>query len=360
MKVVTIVGARPQFIKAAAVSRALARSGIDECLVHTGQHYDADMSAVFFQQMEIPKPGYNLGIGGGLHGAMTGRQLEKIEEVLVAEKPDWVLVYGDTNSTLAGALAAAKLHVPVAHVEAGLRSFNRRMPEEVNRVLTDHVSTVLFAPTDAAIGNLAREGIEGSRVRKVGDVMLDATLFYKGKAAKPEWFDALAVKEGEYVLCTLHRAENTDDPLRLGSIMDGLSQCRLPVVFPVHPRTRLALEACRAKPGANVHMTPPVGYLQMAWLEMNAKAIATDSGGVQKEAYFHRKPCVTLREETEWIELIEHGFNTLVGSDTIAIAEAIRSARFPDSDPALYGSGQSADSICQALLDFPGTTHVIS
>jgi UDP-GlcNAc3NAcA epimerase len=234
------------------------------------------------------------------------------------------------------------------------------MPEEVNRVLTDHVSTVLFAPTDAAIGNLAREGIERSRVRKVGDVMLDATLFYKGKAAKPEWFDALAVKEGEYVLCTLHRAENTDDPLRLGSIMDGLSECRLPVVFPVHPRTRLALEACRAKPGANVHMTPPVGYLQMAWLEMNAKAIATDSGGVQKEAYFHRKPCVTLREETEWIELIEHGFNTLVGSDTIAIAEAIRSARFPDSDPALYGSGQSADSICQALLDFPGTTHVIS
>jgi UDP-GlcNAc3NAcA epimerase len=352
MKIVTVVGARPQFIKAAAVSRVLSESGIDEILVHTGQHYDAEMSDVFFEQMGIPEPAHHLGVGGGLHGAMTGRQLEKIEDVLVLEKPDWVLVYGDTNSTLAGALAAAKLHIPVAHVEAGLRSFNRRMPEEINRILTDHLSALLFAPTDAAIANLAREGILGGHVRRVGDVMLDATLFYKPRALEPEWFGALGVGRKEYVLCTIHRAENTDDPCRLESIIEGLSACGLPVVFPAHPRTRRALEAGSATVGRNIHMVPPVGYLQMTWLEMHAKVVATDSGGVQKEAYFHRKPCVTLRDETEWVELVEHGFNTVAGADAARIAGAIGSAEFPDRDPSLYGSGRSADAICRSLRDF--------
>lgn len=216
MNIVTIIGARPQFIKAATISRAVAsRDDIDEVIVHTGQHYDANMSDIFFEQMDIPKPDYQLGVGGGLHGAMTGRQLEKIEEVLIAEKPDWVLVYGDTNSTLAGSLAAAKLHIPVAHVEAGLRSFNRRMPEELNRVLTDHVSTLLFAPTDIAKTNLLAEGIDETSVHVVGDVMYDAAVFYKDRAVKPEWFDDLSVSEGGYALCPIHRAENTDDSATL-------------------------------------------------------------------------------------------------------------------------------------------------
>lgn len=348
-KIVTVVGARPQFIKAAAVSRALSKVGLPEVIVHTGQHYDADMSSVFFEQMEIPTPAYHLGIGGASHGAMTGRQLEKIEEVLVAEAPDWVLLYGDTNSTLAGALAAAKLHIPVAHVEAGLRSFNRKMPEEINRVLTDHISAVLFAPTVAAIGNLAAEGIAGSNVRLVGDVMYDATLHYKKSAVRPSWFETMGLPEEGFVLCTIHRAENTDDPLRLQRIMDGLGASGLAIVLPLHPRTKHVFQQSQIRIPGNVRVAPPVGYMEMTWLEGRCRAIATDSGGVQKEAYFHGKPCITLRDETEWVELVEGGYNTLVGSDRDAIASALRDAQQPHCGMGLYGDGNTASLIANAL-----------
>ncbi len=358
-KIVTIVGARPQFIKAATVSRSLAKHGAQEVLVHTGQHYDADMSDVFFEQMQIPKPDHHLGIGGGPHGAMTGRQLEKVEEVLLAEKPDWVLVYGDTNSTLAGALAAAKLHIPVAHVEAGLRSFNRRMPEEINRVLTDHVSTLLFAPTDVAVANLSREGITGDRVRRVGDVMLDATLFYKPKARKPEWFDGLGIAAGAFVLCTIHRAENTDDLGRLGGIMAGLGDSGMQVLLPLHPRTRIVLEQTRIPVPANVHVVPPVGYLEMTWLEMHCRIVATDSGGVQKEAYFHGRPCVTLRDETEWVELVDAGANTLTGSDPRKIRAALADSSAASFGQGLYGDGRAADQIVKALVAWPQAAGVV-
>lgn len=353
-KVVTVIGARPQFIKAATVSRAFAQQGFREVLVHTGQHYDADMSDVFFHQMEISRPDYHLGVGGGLHGAMTGRQLEKIEEVLLAERPDCVLVYGDTNSTLAGALAAAKLNMPVAHVEAGLRSFNRRMPEEVNRILTDHVSTLLFAPTSIAVENLAKEGVRGNQVKLVGDVMYDAALFYKPRARKPEWFDALGVAVGEFELCTIHRAENTDDPVRLKEILQGLEMCGGHIVLPLHPRTRVAIERARITLPANVHSVPPVGYLEMTWLEMHCSIIATDSGGVQKEAYFHGKPCVTLREETEWVELVEAGVNRLVQPRAVDVRDAVMAALSEKTKfvTGLYGSGDAARLIVRSIVDY--------
>jgi UDP-GlcNAc3NAcA epimerase len=243
IRILTVVGARPQFIKAATISREIARrADIEEIIVHTGQHYDANMSDIFFTQMEIPRPHYHLGVGSGTHGAMTGRQLEKIEEVMLKEPVDWVLVYGDTNSTLAGSLAAAKLHIPVAHVEAGLRSFNRRMPEELNRVLTDHLSTLLFAPTHAAQTNLVREGVQPEKIRIVGDVMYDAALFYKERATPPHWFEKLGVAPGQYVLCTVHRAENTDDEQRIRSVFAGLADSETPVVLPLHPRTRHRLK----------------------------------------------------------------------------------------------------------------------
>lgn len=351
LKIVTVVGARPQFIKAATVSRIFARHGVNEVLVHTGQHYDTAMSDIFFAQMDIPKPSYHLGIGGGRHGMMTGRQLEKVEDVLLAEEPDWVLVYGDTNSTLAGALAAAKLHIRVAHVEAGLRSFNRRMPEEINRILTDHVSTLLFAPTEAAVRNLESEGFGKECIRRVGDVMLDATMLYKTKAQKPEWFDSLGIKVGEFVLCTIHRAENTDDPTRLRRILEGLGASGLPVVLPLHPRTRQALDVMHVSLPINVRLVSPVGYLEMTWLEMQCHVIATDSGGVQKEAYFHGKPCVTLRSETEWLELVEVGANTLAGCDVALIAAALQQPpQIVPAEPSLYGDGNAAALIIEAIL----------
>lgn len=353
MRVVTIVGARPQFIKAATVSRAFAQQSVDEVIVHTGQHFDANMSDVFFDELEIPRPHHHLGIGGGPHGAMTGRQLEKIEGVLLDEKPDWVLVYGDTNSTLAGALAAAKLHIPVAHVEAGLRSFNRRMPEEINRVLTDHVSSLLFAPTATAVQNLANEGINGDRVKLVGDVMYDATLFYNSRARKPTWFDGLGIPEQGFVLCTIHRAENTDDPSRLSGIMQGLGDSGLPVVLPLHPRTRGALEAQPIAVPDNVHLVAPVGYLEMTWLEMQCRIVATDSGGVQKEAYFHGKSCVTLRDETEWVELVEAKVNILTGTDPKLIHNAVlASARDGITSAPLYGQGDASAQVANGILRF--------
>lgn len=351
MKVLTVIGARPQFIKAAVVSRAFVehRPEVREILVHTGQHYDANMSDVFFDELNIPHPDYNLGVGGGTHGQNTGRMIEKLEQLMLSEKPDWVLVYGDTDSTLAGALAAAKLHIPVAHIEAGLRSHNRRMPEEINRVLADHVSTLLFAPTETARQNLRTEGIADAKVQVVGDVMYDAALYYKGRARKPEWFDALNIPLNEFVLCTIHRAENTEDPVRMRGIFEGLERAGLPVILPLHPRTRNKLQQMKLQPPANIHVVEPVGYLEMVWLEANCNLVATDSGGVQKEAYFHQKPCVTLRDETEWVELVEGGFNTLTGADAGKINCAINKNFKLDFSSLLYGDGQSSKSITESL-----------
>ena len=352
MKILTVVGARPQFIKAAVVSRAFKerRPDVSEILVHTGQHYDANMSGVFFEELNIPRPTHNLGVGGGTHGQNTGRMLEGLEALMLAESPDWVLVYGDTDSTLAGALAAAKLNIPLAHVEAGLRSFNRRMPEEINRVLTDHTAAMLFAPTELARTNLRNEGIEEERIHVVGDVMYDAALFYKEHACKPSWFDALEIAPNEFVLCTVHRAENTDDPQRMQAIFDGLESAALPVVLPLHPRTRNKLLQMGMELPANINVVDPVGYLGMVWLEANCKLVATDSGGVQKEAYFHQKPCVTLRDETEWVELVERKVNQLTGANATEIKNAIHRAFFPATETSLYGIGKTAQNIIEKLV----------
>jgi UDP-GlcNAc3NAcA epimerase len=351
MKVLTIVGARPQFVKAAVVSRAFSKCApqTEEIIVHTGQHYDANMSDVFFSELGIPKPHINLGIGGGTHGQNTGRMLESLDQIVREEKPDWVLVYGDTDSTLAGALAAAKLHVPVAHVEAGLRSFNRRMPEEVNRVLTDHVSNMLFAPTRSAVENLRKEGISTDIILLTGDVMYDAALYYRERAKAPVWFKNGKINENGFILCTLHRAENTDDESRLKSIITGLGLTEFPVVLPLHPRTRGVIDRAGILIPTNLLVVDPVGYLEMIWLEIHCKAIATDSGGVQKEAYFHRKPCITLRDETEWTELVEHGYNRLVGSDSQLIAAELNTSKFPTFKSDLYGEGHSAEMIVKLL-----------
>lgn len=351
--IMTVLGARPQFIKAAAVSRAIAREdGLAERIIHTGQHYDPGMSDIFFQEMDIPKPAYQLGIGGGPHGAMTGEQLARIEAILMEEKPDWVLVYGDTNSTLAGALAAAKLHIPVAHVEAGLRSHNRRMPEEINRVLTDHISQILFAPTDVAHRQLRREGVADEQIHITGDVMMDVALHYRAMARRPAWFDALGIACGDFLLCTIHRAENTDTGQRMRDIFLGLSASERPVILPLHPRTRNTLRQLGLEPGPQVHLVEPVGYLEMVWLEMHCHAVVTDSGGVQKEAYFHGKPCITLRDETEWVELVELGVNTLTGADAERIAQHINRQSAPPSTGDIYGDGRAARHIARILADY--------
>jgi UDP-GlcNAc3NAcA epimerase len=357
LKVATIVGARPQFVKAAVVSRQLrAIPDVHEVLIHTGQHYDDSMSQVFFDELQIPLPDFSLGIGSGPHGAQTGRMLSAIEEVLGRERPDWVLVYGDTNSTLAGALAAVKLHIPVAHVEAGVRSFNRRMPEEINRVLTDHAADLLFAPTATAIENLRREGIEDSKVALVGDVMYDAALYYAERANnKSSVLERLAVQKNGYALVTVHRAENTDDAIRLQAIIEAvhaLSQT-LPVIFPVHPRTRTVLrEKYASLSTEKVLAIDPVGYLDMVMLEKNARLVATDSGGVQKEAFFYRVPCVTLRDETEWVETVDLGWNRVVpptdkDSVTKNLFEALNA--LPGKEAFPYGEGRSSEKIAKLL-----------
>jgi UDP-GlcNAc3NAcA epimerase len=357
LKCVTVVGARPQFIKAATVSRALrARSGLREVLVHTGQHYDDNMSKVFFSEMEIQPPDHNLGVGSASHGAQTGQMLAAIEVILLAEPPDCVLIYGDTNSTLAGALAACKLHIPVAHVEAGLRSFNRRMPEEMNRILADHAADLLFAPTETAVANLAREGIAGAKVINVGDVMYDAALFYGERAERDSRvLDRVGVAGVPYVLATVHRAENTDDPRRLRTILAALAgvAAQLPVVLPLHPRTRatLAREGLTDLVG-QLRVIDPVGYLDMVMLERHASLVVTDSGGVQKEAFFHGVPCVTLRDETEWVELVELGWNTLApplpGADLAPTILAALGSRGRAAEP--YGQGRSAAAIVEHLI----------
>jgi len=357
VKIVTVIGARPQFIKAATVSRALqAQGSVQEVIVHTGQHFDDQMSGIFFREMRLPRPAYELGIGGLAHGAMTGRMIEGIENVLIREKPDAVLVYGDTNSTLAGALAAVKLHIHLAHVESGLRSFNKLMPEEINRVLTDHAADLLFAPTRTAVDNLLREGLRSETIALVGDVMYDAALLFGDLAQERSTVLAsLGVAPRSYLLATVHRAENTDDPARLACVFDALAEIAadLPVILPLHPRTRNALDRTRrGAPQAGLRVIDPVGFLDMVMLERNARVIATDSGGVQKEAYFHRVPCVTLRAETEWVELLDAGVNRLAPPEgTRHIVDAIRAAaasspRFAD---ALYGDGHAAEKIVHRL-----------
>lgn len=360
MKCVTVVGARPQFIKAAVVSREFRNSPkLREVLVHTGQHYDDNMSDVFFREMDILPPDYNLNVGSGQHGSQTGMMLEAIENVLLKESPDWVLVYGDTNSTLAGALAAVKLHVPVAHVEAGLRSFNRKMPEEINRVVADHVATLLFAPTEVAVANLGAEGIGGPSVVNSGDVMYDAALYYGEKAKRESGvLQSLSVSRGNYILATVHRAENTDSAERLEDIFASLLKIshRIPVVLPLHPRTRatLAQHGLDRVSGNNLKIVEPLGYLDMVMLEMNAAVVATDSGGVQKEAFFHGVPCVTLRSETEWVELVESGWNRLVspGEDKPIVDVILGAIGTKGRDVLPYGDGGAGGIICRSLIEF--------
>jgi len=351
VKIVSIVGARPQFIKAAAVSRKL-RERHQEILVHTGQHYDYEMSGIFFDGLEMPRPDANLEIGSGPHGAQTGAMLKAIEEVLVVERPDAVLVYGDTNSTLAGALAAAKLSVPVAHVEAGLRSFNRGMPEEINRVMADHLSHLLLCPSDTAVRNLAAEGIF-ENVHLVGDVMLDVLNWAKqhagGNGNRPAVLSRFGLSERAYLLATVHRSGNTNDVAQLSRIFEALDSLEEPIVFPVHPRTRKMIGEMGFRPRPHLHLIDPVGYLDMVALVGSARSVLTDSGGLQKEAYWLGVPCVTLRNETEWVETVETGWNVLAGSDRDKILRAVNSWNPPDSRPALYGDGAAA-SKCVDLI----------
>ena len=354
-KIITVVGARPQFVKAATLSRQFKLLGIEELIIHTGQHFDANMSEVFFEEMEIPKPVYQLDIHGLTHGAMTGRMLEGIEEILMKEKPDGVLVYGDTNSTLAGALAASKLHIPLIHVEAGLRSYNMEMPEEINRILTDRISNILFCPTDTAVNNLKNEGFDNMQIRiiKNGDVMQDAAIYYAAKAEqKSDILNQIGLKN--FVLGTIHRQENTDSIEKLSNIVTGLNEinCQIPVVVPIHPRTRNILAQQNIIP--EFTLIEPVGYFDMIMLLKNCELVITDSGGVQKEAFFFGKHCITLREQTEWVELVENGFNILVGSDSTKLKEAFEFFKTTSSDFSinLYGKGKAAESAAQYILNF--------
>lgn len=342
-KVLSVVGARPQFIKAGAVSRAFANSSlVEEILVHTGQHFDDNMSEIFFRELDIPAPARNLGIGGGPQGQMTGRMLEGMESLILELEPDSVLVYGDTNSTLAGALAASKLHIPVVHVEAGLRSFNRKMPEEINRVMADHLSDLLFCPTSLSVNNLAKEGVH-TNVFHVGDVMYDATLFAKARAKdQSNILETLGLEDGQYSLCTIHRAESTDDePLfrQMISFLEVFAK-EQNIVFPVHPRTRKTLDSYGATLPRGIIGIDPVGYFDIHRLLSGATTVFTDSGGLQKEAYFHAVPCITMRTETEWIETIEAGWNRLWTNDEFVS---------PRSEVSEYGQGDAAEKIVSLI-----------
>ncbi len=353
MKLLTVVGARPQFVKAGVVSRAIAtHPEINEIVVHTGQHFDPNMSDIFFSQLQMPKPDFMLGIHGGTHGEMTGRMLADIERIIIDTRPDRVLVYGDTNSTLAGALAAAKLHIPVAHVEAGLRSFNMRMPEEINRILTDRISDVLFCPTDAAVENLRNEGITGkvAHILKTGDVMEDSARLFDKVSVVPD----VAADMEDFVLATLHRAENTDDPVRLAGVVAGLNRVHrdiAPVILPIHPRTRQAI--AKAGLALEVITIEPVGYLEMLGLLKKCAVVVTDSGGVQKEAFFFRKPCVTVRDQTEWVELIAIGANRLCQPEKGVMLDEVRQAlqsKVEDTEN-VYGGGKAAGRIASFLAN---------
>lgn len=350
VRVVTIAGARPQFIKAAAMSREL-RLRHEEILVHTGQHYDYEMSGVFFDGLELPEPDVNLGVGSAAHGAQTGAMLRGIEEVLTSEQPDWVLIYGDTNSTLAGALAAAKIGIPAVHVEAGLRSFNRRMPEEINRVVTDRLSALMLCPSETAVQNLAAEGIT-QNVHLVGDVMLDILNWARQRSEMhgAGLLRQFGFERGGYLVATVHRGENTDDPARLGNIVRALNRLEESVLFPVHPRTRKAIAALGIRLGERVHMIDPVGYIEMVALVESARMVLTDSGGLQKESYWLGVPCVTLRMETEWVETVAAGWNVLVGSSEDDIVATVNSFVIPASRPRLYGHG-GVPAACIGLIE---------
>jgi UDP-N-acetylglucosamine 2-epimerase len=356
MKIMTIVGARPQFIKAAPVRRALESAGHTEFLVHTGQHYDDALSAALFRDLELSSPHVNLGIGSGRHGAQTARMLVRLEELIIEQMPDWVLLYGDTNSTLAGALAAAKLRVPVAHVEAGQRSYNRCMPEETNRVITDHMSDLLLCSTPTAVANLAAEGID-SPVHMVGDVMIDALAWMLERTKAPGARERLNLESRGYLLVTVHRAENTDNVDRLRSILVGLNELAETVVFPMHPRTRKALESVEWAPAPHVHLVEPVGYRDMIELERDARMILTDSGGMQKEAYFLGVPCVVLRDETEWVEIVEAGWAVLAGADGDRIRSAVNSLQPRPERTPLHGDGHAAQR-CVAYMEKTRTGRV--
>ncbi|MGJ7910825.1 non-hydrolyzing UDP-N-acetylglucosamine 2-epimerase [Neobacillus sp. LXY-1] len=362
MKIITIIGARPQFIKAAPFSFTFRKEN-EEILVHTGQHYDANMSDVFFKELGIPHPDYNLEVGSGSHGLQTGRMLEKIEDIILKEKPEGMLVYGDTNSTLAGALAASKLHVPVFHVEAGLRSYNKLMPEEQNRILTDHISNLLLCPTQTAVDNLNKEGITKG-VLNTGDIMFDAVLrnleISKGKYINGSWLNELKqdnskipnLKEKEYYLATIHRAENTDNHNKLREIFSAFEKFDKPVLLPIHPRTRKLIEELNIELN-NVKLIKPVGYLLMLYLTANAYMVVTDSGGLQKESYFLKTPCTTLRDQTEWVETLENGWNMLSPIEVSTILEAVSRKLdcFKYPQPQLFGEGNAAEQITQAILN---------
>ena len=357
-KVLTVLGARPQFIKAAAVSRVIrSRNPFREVILHTGQHYDYNMSGIFFDEMDIPRPDYHFGINQMGHGAMTGLMLQRIEEVLMAEQPDMVMVYGDTNSTLAGALAACKMRIRTAHVEAGLRSYNMDMPEEVNRILTDRISNLLYCPTSQAVANLEKEGFSHfqATVMQPGDVMYDAFLYYeKMSALRSGVLNQHQLKDGDFVLCTVHRQENTDDPIRLKSIVSALNEIHgsARVIFPLHPRTRKKMEAC----GTSLAFDPiePVGYLDIIGLLKHCSLVITDSGGMQKEAYFAGKYCITLRDQTEWTELVEQGFNFLAGSTAHDIVKVYRrlAGKVPEGQRDLYGGGNASELIVESIQGY--------
>lgn len=352
MKIITVLGARPQFIKAGSVSREIAKyNELNEVIIHTGQHYDANMSDIFFDEMQIPRPKYHLSIGGKNHGAMTGQMMEKIEEIALIENPDLIMVYGDTNSTLAGALVSSKLHIKLAHIEAGLRSFNMQMPEEINRILTDRVSNLLFCPTINAVQNLRNEGFDNftCKIIQNGDVMQDGTLFYKQFARKPK-----QLIQENFILCTIHRAENTDDLQRLRSILIALIEIgkEIQIILPLHPRTRNAINKLQLKI-SNIMFIEPLGYLEMVWLIEHSNLVITDSGGLQKEAYFFKKSCLTLRDETEWVELVEIGANKLVGTNTENILYSYNNremSHFSIENSTLYGDGHASERIIQELI----------
>ena len=365
MKILTIVGARPQIIKAAALSRAIQNHYADrvqEVIVHTGQHYDDNMSQVFFDELGIPKPDYNLHVGSASHSVQTAQMMEGIEKTLLEEHPDCIVLYGDTNSTLAGAVAAAKIHVHIVHIEAGLRSFNKNMPEEINRIVCDHCSTLLFTPTQAGIDNLAKEGfkinndgpytIDNPKVFHCGDIMYDNSLYFSTIADQSVGqLQQLGLKGKPYVLATLHRDSNTDDPCRLSSILKAFTELskEIPIVFPMHPRTRKMAGNFQAE---NIIITPPVSFLEMIQLEKHAQLILTDSGGVQKESYFFQKPCVILRPETEWVEIVETGAATLADADTNRILEASRHylKEPPFRFPEIFGDGHAAEFILDKMM----------
>ena len=354
-KILTIIGARPQFIKAAPFSKAI-RQHFNEVIVHTGQHYDENMSRIFFDEMNIPEPDYNLNVGSGGHGKQTGEMMIRLEEVVLKEKPDYIVVFGDTNSTIAGALVAAKLHIPIGHIEAGLRSFNRKMPEEINRIGTDVLASQLFCPTDNAVELLKREGIT-NEVYQCGDIMYDAMLHFSDISnERSTVLSDMTLEPGAYHLFTMHRPENTDHPERIKAIFKGLEASDKTIVYPVHPRMKAILQSSEIIEYVNkvktLKMIEPVGYLDMIQLEKNASKLITDSGGMQKEAYFVQKPCITIRDESEWVETVDAGYNVIVGSDTEKIRSAIMDFDPDFKDDHLYGDGKSAQAIANHILEF--------